>query len=102
MRWGLCFMRRVRGILSVEAAREIVEKLPESVEKVGVFVNELPTAECFRNAGLTDRRINCGADSLAGPDLAFWQTLGAAASILSACQCQMIREEIDAPTSSWQ
>ena len=39
MRWGLCFMRRVRGEISVEAAREIVEKLPESVEKVGVFVN---------------------------------------------------------------
>ena len=32
-------MRRVRGCVSVETAREIVEKLPESVEKVGVFVD---------------------------------------------------------------
>ncbi len=36
---GFVFYEKSPRNISVEAAREIVEKLPESVEKVGVFVN---------------------------------------------------------------
>jgi phosphoribosylanthranilate isomerase len=39
---GFVFYEESPRNISVEAAREIVEKLPESVEKVGVFVNESP------------------------------------------------------------
>ena len=41
---GFVFYEKSPRKVSVEAAREIVEKLPESVEKVGVFVD----AECER------------------------------------------------------
>jgi phosphoribosylanthranilate isomerase len=37
---GFVFYEKSPRNISVEAAREIVEKLPESVEKVGVFVDE--------------------------------------------------------------
>ncbi|MGO9677619.1 MAG: phosphoribosylanthranilate isomerase, partial [Candidatus Sulfotelmatobacter sp.] len=37
---GFVFYEKSPRKIGVEAAREIVEKLPESVEKVGVFVNE--------------------------------------------------------------
>jgi phosphoribosylanthranilate isomerase len=37
---GFVFYEKSPRNISVEAAREIVEKLPESVEKIGVFVNE--------------------------------------------------------------
>jgi phosphoribosylanthranilate isomerase len=37
---GFVFYEKSPRRISVEAAREIVEKLPEGVEKVGVFVNE--------------------------------------------------------------
>jgi phosphoribosylanthranilate isomerase len=40
---GFVFYKKSPRNISVEAAREIVEKLPENVEKVGVFVGE--TAE---------------------------------------------------------
>jgi phosphoribosylanthranilate isomerase len=43
---GFVFYEKSPRCVSVEAAREIVEKLPESVEKVGVFVGE--TAETVR------------------------------------------------------
>jgi phosphoribosylanthranilate isomerase len=39
---GFVFYEKSPRNISVEAAREIVEKLPERVEKVGVFVNETP------------------------------------------------------------
>jgi phosphoribosylanthranilate isomerase len=39
---GFVFYKESPRNISVEAARKIVEKLPESVEKVGVFVNEPP------------------------------------------------------------
>jgi phosphoribosylanthranilate isomerase len=41
---GFVFYEKSPRNISVEAAREIVEKLPESVEKVGVFVNEMADA----------------------------------------------------------
>src|ERR1700691_6420329 len=39
---GFVFYEKSPRNISVEAARKIVEKLPERVEKVGVFVNETP------------------------------------------------------------
>jgi phosphoribosylanthranilate isomerase len=52
---GFVFYEKSPRNISVEAAREIVEKLPESVEKVGVFVNELEDSICAvaDGAGLT-------------------------------------------------
>jgi phosphoribosylanthranilate isomerase len=37
---GFVFYEKSPRNISVEAAREIVEKLPEEIEKIGVFVNE--------------------------------------------------------------
>ncbi|HEY3973679.1 MAG TPA: phosphoribosylanthranilate isomerase [Candidatus Sulfotelmatobacter sp.] len=52
---GFVFYEKSPRYVSVEAAREIVEKLPESVEKVGVFVDS--ESEAIRavvmGAGLT-------------------------------------------------
>jgi phosphoribosylanthranilate isomerase len=52
---GFVFYEKSPRCVSVETAREIVEKLPESVEKIGVFVNEAEDTLCdFANrAGLT-------------------------------------------------
>jgi phosphoribosylanthranilate isomerase len=43
---GFVFYEKSPRNISVEAAREIVEKLPERVEKVGVFVNEVEATLC--------------------------------------------------------
>ena len=40
---GFVFYEKSPRNITVEAAREIVRKLPEGVEKVGVFVNESPS-----------------------------------------------------------
>ena len=42
---GFVFYEKSPRCVTVETAREIVEKLPEGVEKVGVFVNE--QADCI-------------------------------------------------------
>ena len=39
---GFVFYEKSPRKIDVEAAREIVSQLPGNVEKVGVFVNELP------------------------------------------------------------
>jgi phosphoribosylanthranilate isomerase len=39
---GFVFYEKSPRNITVEAAREMVEKLPEGVEKIGVFVNESP------------------------------------------------------------
>jgi phosphoribosylanthranilate isomerase len=51
---GFVFYEKSPRNVSVEAAREIVEKLPESVEKVGVFVDEKADAvmKASEEAGL--------------------------------------------------
>lgn len=55
---GFVFYEKSPRNISVEAAREIVEKLPESVEKVGVFVGVTPgVAEISGRAGLTLAQI---------------------------------------------
>jgi len=43
---GFVFYEKSPRCVNVEAAREIVEKLPESVGKVGVFVNEQEEVIC--------------------------------------------------------
>jgi phosphoribosylanthranilate isomerase len=43
---GFVFYEKSPRRIGVEAARKIVEKLPERVEKVGVFVNETEDALC--------------------------------------------------------
>ena len=52
---GFVFYEKSPRNISVEAAREIVEKLPEGVEKMGVFVNEAPekVSTVADQAGLT-------------------------------------------------
>ena len=48
---GFVFYKKSPRCVTVETAREIVEKLPESVEKVGVFVGG--TAEKAKDAMFT-------------------------------------------------
>jgi phosphoribosylanthranilate isomerase len=52
---GFIFYEKSPRCVSVETAREIVEKLPESVEKVGVFVGETAetVSEILEGAQLT-------------------------------------------------
>jgi len=52
---GFVFYEKSPRNISVEAAREIVEKLPESVEKVGVFVGgaDAEWLDAFQRARLT-------------------------------------------------
>jgi phosphoribosylanthranilate isomerase len=52
---GFVFYEKSPRCVTVERAREICEKLPGSVEKVGVFVNEAPerVSEIADGAGLT-------------------------------------------------
>ena len=56
---GFVFYEKSPRCVSVKKAREIVEKLPESVEKVGVFVGTSPehVAEASRQGGLTVAQI---------------------------------------------
>jgi phosphoribosylanthranilate isomerase len=56
---GFVFYEKSPRCVSVETAREIVAKLPESVEKVGVFVGGSSdgVAEAIRQCGLTIAQI---------------------------------------------
>ena len=56
---GFVFYEKSPRNISVEAAREIVERLPENVEKVGVFVNEGIDRgdEILRRVGLTTAQV---------------------------------------------
>jgi phosphoribosylanthranilate isomerase len=56
---GFVFYEKSPRCVSVETAREIVEKLPESVEKVGVFVGgpSEDIADAIRRCGLTIAQI---------------------------------------------
>lgn len=52
---GFVFYDKSPRCVSMETAREIVEKLPDEIEKVGVFVNEGPeqVSKSAHDAGLT-------------------------------------------------
>src|ERR1700691_6082068 len=56
---GFVFYEKSPRCVSVETARQIVEKLPPSVEKVGVFVGGGPEsiAKTLRQCGLTVAQI---------------------------------------------
>jgi len=57
---GFVFYEKSPRRISVEAAREIVEKLPAGVEKVGVFVNEMEGTLCdvADRVGLTSTQMH--------------------------------------------
>jgi phosphoribosylanthranilate isomerase len=52
---GFVFYEKSPRCVTVERAREICEKLPEGIDKIGVFVNEAPEriSEIIDQAGLT-------------------------------------------------
>jgi phosphoribosylanthranilate isomerase len=56
---GFVFYEKSPRCITVEAARDIVGKLPEGVEKVGVFVNESVNRadEVLREVGLTTAQV---------------------------------------------
>jgi phosphoribosylanthranilate isomerase len=62
---GFVFFEKSPRNISVEAAREIVEKLPESVEKIGVFVHgcELDPVDVLLEAGLTGTQTYLAVES---------------------------------------
>jgi phosphoribosylanthranilate isomerase len=61
---GFVFYEKSPRNVTVEAAREIVRELPERVEKVGVFVGEVPpqsVADVVNRARLTSMQVYGGA-----------------------------------------
>ena len=64
---GFVFYEKSPRCVTVETAREIVAKLPEGVEKVGVFVgpNEDPI-DVLRQTGLTGIQCYISAEGIAG------------------------------------
>jgi phosphoribosylanthranilate isomerase len=62
---GFVFYERSPRCVTVETARKIVERLPESVEKVGVFVGTAPEAVkgVVRGAALTAAQIYSDAEN---------------------------------------
>ena len=65
---GFVFHEKSPRFVSVETAREICSKLPESVEKIGVFVNEKPkfVSATSDRAGLTAVQLH--GDEYRAPD----------------------------------
>jgi phosphoribosylanthranilate isomerase len=66
---GFVFYEKSARCVSVETVHEIVQKLPERVEKVGVFVNESPkrVSEVTKGAGLTAVQLH--GDEYMTPEL---------------------------------
>jgi len=64
---GFVFHEKSPRCVTVETAREIVEKLPEGVEKIGVFVsNDEDPIETLLRVGLTGTQVYFSADGVAG------------------------------------
>jgi phosphoribosylanthranilate isomerase len=64
---GFVFYEKSPRCVTVEAAREIVEKLPERVEKIGVFVSpEQNPIEILFQAGLTGTQSYISMEGVAG------------------------------------
>jgi len=64
---GFVFYEKSPRCVTVERAREIVEKLPESVEKIGVFVSEQEDpGETLLGVGLTGTQMYCSTEGFAG------------------------------------
>jgi phosphoribosylanthranilate isomerase len=62
---GFVFYPKSSRFVTVEAAREIVSRLPAHLEKVGVFVNETVEQVCetVKEAGLTGVQLSGGEDT---------------------------------------
>jgi phosphoribosylanthranilate isomerase len=64
---GFVFYEKSPRCVSVETARDICEKLPESVEKIGVFVGEHDNPlDALRRAGLSGTQLYVSAEGVAG------------------------------------
>jgi phosphoribosylanthranilate isomerase len=64
---GFVFYEKSPRCVSVETAREIVGKLPESTEKIGVFVgNDINPFEVLLSAGLTGTQVYFTHEGFAG------------------------------------
>ncbi|MGA9305209.1 MAG: phosphoribosylanthranilate isomerase [Candidatus Sulfotelmatobacter sp.] len=65
---GFVFYKKSPRNIAVEAVREIVKKLPENVEKIGVFVHgcELDPVDVLLEAGLTGTQTYFAVESGAG------------------------------------
>jgi phosphoribosylanthranilate isomerase len=64
---GFVFYEKSPRCVTVETAREIVEKLPENVEKIGVFVSEHENPiEALLRARLTGTQLYVTAEGVAG------------------------------------
>ncbi len=64
---GFVFYEESPRYVSVETAREIVAKLPESVEKIGVFVGEKEDpVESLLRGGLTGTQLYVSTEGVAG------------------------------------
>ena len=64
---GFVFYEKSPRCVSVETARKIVEKLPEGVEKIGVFVTpEADPIEVFLQVGLTGTQSYISEEGVAG------------------------------------
>jgi phosphoribosylanthranilate isomerase len=64
---GFVFYEKSPRCVSVETARQIVEKLPESVEKIGVFVGpDQDPLEVLLQTGLTGTQCYFSAEGVAG------------------------------------
>jgi len=64
---GFVFYEKSPRCVSVETAREIVAKLPESVEKIGVFVTpDADPVDVFLRVGLTGTQSYISAEGVAG------------------------------------
>jgi len=95
---GFVFYEKSPRNISVEAAREIVEKLPENVEKVGVFVEATAetVSEVVEQAGLTMVQTYPNFhDRLPVPDDRFLERLSRVIVALPAGQLR--HEESDNP-----
>jgi phosphoribosylanthranilate isomerase len=64
---GFVFYEKSPRCVNVKTAREIVEKLPESVEKIGVFVDDhVDPIDALLKAGLTGTQVYFTRESFAG------------------------------------
>jgi phosphoribosylanthranilate isomerase len=64
---GFVFYEKSPRYISVETARAIIEKLPESVEKIGVFVGENDNpVDALMRAGLTGTQLYFSTEGVAG------------------------------------
>lgn len=64
---GFVFYEKSPRWVTAEAAREIVEQLPEKVEKIGVFVDpDVDPIGVLLNAGLTGTQSYFSAEGIAG------------------------------------